>query len=53
MKKRKSGVFSKVVIITLMFIGRVGMLAFFSAISLREQSGGGSFRPAEENVFLG
>ncbi|GEM_PF-113287 len=45
--------FSKVVIITLMFIGRVGMLAFFSAISLREQSGDGSFRPAEENVFLG
>ena len=45
--------FSKVVVIILMFIGRVGMLAFFSAISLREKSGDGSFRPAVENVFLG
>ena len=43
----------QVVLIILMFIGRVGLLAFFSSISLRDDASLGSFRPAQENVFIG
>ncbi len=42
-----------VVLIILMFIGRVGLVAFSAAISLREKDSLSGFRPAQENVFIG
>ncbi len=41
------------ILLVLMFIGRVGLLAFFSTISLRNNSSPSGFRPAQENVFIG
>ena len=42
-----------IVLIILMFIGRVGLVAFSAAISLREKDSLSGFRPAQENVFIG
>jgi len=36
-----------------MFIGRVGLLAFFSTLSLRGNASLARYRPAQENIFIG
>ncbi|MBQ4335440.1 MAG: potassium transporter Trk [Myxococcaceae bacterium] len=41
------------VLIVLMFIGRVGLLAFFSTLSLRGNASLARYRPAQENIFIG
>jgi len=43
---------SKIVIILLMFIGRVGLLAFFSAVFLRRRTAV-KFQPAREDIIVG
>jgi trk system potassium uptake protein TrkH len=42
----------KAVVIVLMFVGRVGLLAFFSAIFLRRRSIA-DFHPAREDLIVG
>jgi trk system potassium uptake protein TrkH len=43
----------KLVIILLMFVGRVGPLSFFAAIALRSAGRPAEFRPAHEDVVVG
>ncbi|MDR0966022.1 MAG: potassium transporter Trk [Myxococcales bacterium] len=43
----------KAILVVLMFIGRVGLLAFFSTLSLRDNASPSGFRPAQENIFIG
>lgn len=45
--------FGKLVIIAVMFIGRVGPLAFFAAMTLRTSASPPGFRPAHEDVVIG
>ena len=42
----------KIIVIALMFIGRVGLLAFFSAILLRRRAAA-RFHPAREDIIVG
>lgn len=44
---------SKIVVVLLMFIGRVGLLAFFTAITLRNAVPPAYQRPAQEDVLVG
>jgi trk system potassium uptake protein TrkH len=43
----------KLVIILLMFVGRVGPLSFFAAIALRSAGRPADFRPAHEDLIVG
>lgn len=43
----------KLLVIVLMFMGRVGPLAFFAALSLKSSSLPGDFRPAREDLIVG
>lgn len=45
--------FSKTVMILAMFIGRVGPLAFFAAISIKSSRFPAGYRPAHEDVIVG
>lgn len=44
---------SKLVLVMLMFIGRVGLLSFFTAITLRRSQPPAFNRPAQEDVIVG
>jgi trk system potassium uptake protein TrkH len=43
----------KLVVIVLMFLGRVGPLSFFAAVALRNARHPATFRPAHEDVIVG
>lgn len=43
----------RVVSVVLMFVGRIGLLSFFAALSLRRKVGLGDFRPAREDLLVG
>ena len=44
---------SKLVLIGLMFIGRVGLFSFFTAVILRRSAATSYLRPAQEDVIVG
>ncbi len=44
---------SKLIVVGLMFVGRVGLLSFFSAVVLRRAQPPGYLRPAQEDVIVG
>lgn len=44
---------SKLVLVMLMFIGRVGLLSFFTAVTLRRSQPPAFHRPAQEDVIVG
>ncbi len=44
---------SKLILVLLMFIGRVGLLAFFTAVTLRRSQPPAFQRPAQEDVIVG
>jgi trk system potassium uptake protein TrkH len=44
---------SELVVIALMFIGRVGLLSFFTALTLRRSQPPAYLRPAQEDVIVG
>ena len=44
---------SKIVLIVLMFIGRVGLFSFFTALILRRAASDAYVRPAQEDVIVG
>ncbi|MGE0871037.1 MAG: TrkH family potassium uptake protein [Kofleriaceae bacterium] len=44
---------SKLILVGLMFIGRVGLLSFFTAIALRRSQPPAYLRPAQEDVIVG
>jgi trk system potassium uptake protein TrkH len=46
------GTLSRLMLVGLMFLGRVGPLAFFAAISLRGM-GASELRPAREDIIVG
>jgi trk system potassium uptake protein TrkH len=44
---------SKLVLIALMFVGRVGLFSFFTAVILRRSAAPAYLRPAQEDVIVG
>ncbi|MBA3394791.1 MAG: potassium transporter Trk [Deltaproteobacteria bacterium] len=44
---------SKVIVLVMLFVGRVGLLSFFTAVVLRRAQPPGYLRPAQEDVIVG
>jgi trk system potassium uptake protein TrkH len=44
---------SRLVVVVLMYIGRVGLLSFFTAVTLRRGRASASVRSAQEDVIVG